>query len=550
MRIRSLQLKNFKRFTDLTIEGIADDCKCVVVIGSNGSGKSSIFDAFRVVGGHPANSGYIYVNNQPVLEGFYKKTLGQPFHIAIDCDLAQLKYSANPHGKQPIDCFYGRSSLRIVPKIIAKADRKHTVMDELDAPATSTALDERFYLDVDQYTKSMNAALRELLFNPSDRQAGDIRKQFIDPFNEALARVFNVDLALVPQLEDFEEPRGNEPPKLFFKKGNSKIHFDLLSHGEKQVVITLLNFAVRKEYLQNKIIHIDEMDAHMHTQLQKGLIKEIVEHWITDQSQLWLATHSLGFIEYAQESSHACVVDLDALDFDIPQLIGPAAKNRNDVFNIAITHETLSLLMGPRRIVYVENTDSAMYKASFDALKYIAVPAHDKNQAFANARTDAKLLALIDKDFVTSAEREALLRHYPNLRMLKYYSIENYLFHPDNVLEHQQKNAIDFDREAYMRAWLAESKAVIEKHSVSTSFSDARRRYPFYKDAADNKILKTFQNSYKNVLDELKSGDFERVFAMIPAKDFDAEIKKQFNLSDKVALSQTTWFKQQITALL
>ena len=47
MRITKVELKNFKRFTDLTIDGIPADTKLVLLIGANGSGKSSVFDAFE-----------------------------------------------------------------------------------------------------------------------------------------------------------------------------------------------------------------------------------------------------------------------------------------------------------------------------------------------------------------------------------------------------------------------------------------------------------------------------------------------------------------------
>ena len=47
MRITKVELKNFKRFTDLTIDGIPPDAKLVLLIGSNGAGKSSVFDAFE-----------------------------------------------------------------------------------------------------------------------------------------------------------------------------------------------------------------------------------------------------------------------------------------------------------------------------------------------------------------------------------------------------------------------------------------------------------------------------------------------------------------------
>ena len=50
MRISSLQLTNFKRFSNLTISNIPDTARLVLLIGSNGSGKSSLFDAFDVLG--------------------------------------------------------------------------------------------------------------------------------------------------------------------------------------------------------------------------------------------------------------------------------------------------------------------------------------------------------------------------------------------------------------------------------------------------------------------------------------------------------------------
>ena len=40
MKIKSIKLSDFKRFTDLTIEGLPETAKLVVMIGPNGSGKS------------------------------------------------------------------------------------------------------------------------------------------------------------------------------------------------------------------------------------------------------------------------------------------------------------------------------------------------------------------------------------------------------------------------------------------------------------------------------------------------------------------------------
>ena len=48
MKIKSIKLKDFKRFTDLTIEGLPETAKLVVMIGPNGCGKSSVFDALKL----------------------------------------------------------------------------------------------------------------------------------------------------------------------------------------------------------------------------------------------------------------------------------------------------------------------------------------------------------------------------------------------------------------------------------------------------------------------------------------------------------------------
>ena len=53
-----------------------------------------------------------------------------------------------------------------------------------------------------------------------------------------------------------------------------------------------------------------------------------MEHWIPDNSQLWTASHSLGFIDYANGSDDAAILDFDDLDFDQPQTLSPAAKSK------------------------------------------------------------------------------------------------------------------------------------------------------------------------------------------------------------------------------
>ena len=45
MKIKRVELDNYKRFTSLVINEIPETARLVVLIGPNGAGKSSLFDA-------------------------------------------------------------------------------------------------------------------------------------------------------------------------------------------------------------------------------------------------------------------------------------------------------------------------------------------------------------------------------------------------------------------------------------------------------------------------------------------------------------------------
>ncbi|MBS0223242.1 MAG: AAA family ATPase [Proteobacteria bacterium] len=68
MRVASIRLKNFKRFTDLEVRDIPSTAKLVVVVGPNGCGKSSLFDGLnhwyrgKVGFGNPGEKDYFRKN--------------------------------------------------------------------------------------------------------------------------------------------------------------------------------------------------------------------------------------------------------------------------------------------------------------------------------------------------------------------------------------------------------------------------------------------------------------------------------------------------------
>lgn len=79
MRITKIELVNFKRFTQLEISNIPESSKLVVVIGSNGSGKSSLFDAFEFV--NSSNKGDLHLVREFL--GYFKKKERTIYYFGI-----------------------------------------------------------------------------------------------------------------------------------------------------------------------------------------------------------------------------------------------------------------------------------------------------------------------------------------------------------------------------------------------------------------------------------------------------------------------------------
>lgn len=554
MRISRLYMNNFKRFTDLTLEGIPEETKLVLLIGSNGSGKSSVFDGFEAANRYIKQDGWRsdHLN-------YYKKDDQNAATVSIDFfNNRQLSFSTDTYHQLPTptgfspNSFYGRTSFRQIPRLTRKAlggGGSFDIERDSDRPIQFIERDNRFENDIEKITEIL---LKEFFL--STNQNIDIKKKYVDPINEALIRIFGHQNGTRLQLIEIIPPLEGKVAQITFTKGVSKIHYDYLSAGEKEVFNILINLLTRREYYQDTIYFFDEIDLHLNTKLQFNLLKEITENWISPSSQLWTASHSLGFIEYARQSDQAVIFDFDDLDFDFTQTLYPETKENPDIYEIAVGKEFLPSLFKGMTIYFVENKDKEFY-ASLGIPQTVFVSDNNRNNVFHKVRSADNFQGIVDRDFLSDEDIDRIQEAYPRLTILPYYSIENYLFHPNNLEDYWKGKGKAFDKTAYVQLLVEEKNKVINK--ITPTIGLKRTEYPYFGEPEYNgsPLQNRFKNKGENeeqavaIVSDLNSDDFETFYKSLPMKIYCTQLPQRQNIS-KLELAKTNWFKESILSIL
>jgi AAA15 family ATPase/GTPase len=544
MKIKSLQLKNFKRFTDLTLQDIPDNAKLVLLIGSNGSGKSSVFDAFERISTFGVDFG---IENYSTKNEYYSKNKNFDYLISLlssEGEIIKNNSSISVLGqtKRFKNNFYGRTSFRQIPRLTRTSlgNTNFDIEKNSDRPKAFIDRDTRFENDIENI---LGKLLKEF-FRTSDDKS-EIKKNVIDPINESLSRIFNKENGTKIELLEIIPPLEGKTAEINFKKGDSIFHYNFLSAGEKEVFNILINFVARGEYYKDTIFFFDEIDLHLNTKLQYNFLKEIIENWIPDNCQFWTASHSLGFIQYATDYEDGVIIDFDDLDFDKKQTLLPQPKDSLEIFEIAVSKAFIDQVVQGRKIIFSENTDTPFYN-DLNIAKTLFFVAIDKIDVFHKSK-NLKQSGLIDRDYLSNHEVAQLKKDYPNLFLLPYYSFENLLYHPDNLEEYYKGVNKPFDKQSYIKQ-IAGIKNN-ERDYLAAGIIQARGGYPFYKENENAKKLKAFKENYKEVIDLLRSDDFETFYKVFPAKDYGRDIPERMDLSVS-NLAKTNWFKTQIENII
>ena len=439
MRVQSVRLNNYKRFTNLQIVDLPETARLVVLIGPNGSGKSSLFDAFLY------KSRYA-VKNYNLEPGYYHKTdkPGQATTTQTLWNTIDVKFhSAAPSiPREWQKAFNVRSSYRNEPDF--QVSRLEPV-----PPAAETHRFNRI-IDSDQAVSDDYKRLTWKRLTDLDRDApdtttfGDYRATSIQDLQTAITDLFP-DL----QLQDFGGITGKGGFR--FAKGTVKdFQYKNLSGGEKAAFDLLLDVFVKREEYADAVYCIDEPEAHIAVGIQGSLLETLMS-LLPDKSQLWIATHSIGLIRAAaQRSKHSHdVVFLDFADCDFDQSVFLTSKATGRSFwrkVYQVTLDDLAALVGPDTIILCEGNrdkpgdgfDAQCYNRLFGDTHgntlFLSrgsagqVEQSDNLKAIINTIAEGvEVLKLIDRDDMTDAKRDERLAK-GDVRILNRRELENYLY--------------------------------------------------------------------------------------------------------------------------
>ena len=206
MRLKSVTIKDFKRFTSLTVRNIPESARLIVLAGPNGCGKSSFFDALRTWHGWKSNK-------KPSWEPDYHRKAGTSHQDKWrnDVELVSHGLSAKIEQKKTL---YLRSAYRNDPNFRVQG------LQRLGDPLNESRVERMIDNDaaVARNFQRLAGQAVEDVFDPKDGTVtlNQFREMVIGDIRTAFAKIFS-DI----ELDSLGNPL--EDGTFQFTKGTSRV---------------------------------------------------------------------------------------------------------------------------------------------------------------------------------------------------------------------------------------------------------------------------------------------------------------------------------------
>lgn len=453
MKVKRIELNNFKRFTHLIVEKLPESAKLVILVGPNGAGKSSFFEAlnhFYKYSGYQEIGDYSYLTKTGNVNKYKNDEWFRLATKLVNVEFFKESFT-NAVGTSDIKGhFYFRSAYRNEPDFQVESMHRQNNPTENIRLHSLIQNDQTVSSNYQRLiANSINGLYSE---NNNSRTVADLRDELVGKIQNAISRVFD-DLTF----SSLGDPLLNG--NFYFTKGDTKnFSYKNLSAGEKSAFDLILDMVVSSKYYSNAIYCIDEPETHMHTKLQGKVLRELYA-LVPGDSQLWISTHSAGMLQEASDIEKECpgtvvFLDFGDRDFDDDQIIYPSQINK------ALTEKFYELAFGdfaklilPKVIVFCEGDSNGGKRKNFDKTIYDTLFSDTHPEALfisAGACNDieniektyggvlnillknSKIIKIVDRDDRSDKEVEDLSKK--GIRVLKERNLESYLL-DDEIIQ-------------------------------------------------------------------------------------------------------------------
>ncbi|WP_175709791.1 AAA family ATPase [Burkholderia ambifaria] len=476
MLIKKLRIKNgYKRFHDLTIDLGESPARIVALVGPNGCGKSSVLDGLM----YHANA-YERVGTGVSRDHTYHAMTSDSSLTWQDIEIQfatgsfnLVREQRNTAGKSNTifsfrspyryNSYVKISETRAVPEI------RLNTYGAADAASIDAKMEDNY--------RRLHAFYNHYR-DENDLKPSEAKAKIIGDLNASIKNCLDLEIFSLGNVEAGEGT-------LYFKKPDhpKAFEFNVLSSGEKEVVDLLLDLYLRREDYSDSVFLFDEPELHINTSIQGKLLVEI-DRLIGPNCQIWLTTHSIGFLRALQTGmQNKCQIIQFRPEFNLaaeartltPIEVGPGTWR--DLFAIAL--DDLAHLVSPSTIIYCEGRadpgaggrERGMDAQVFNNIFAKSHPDTLFTSSGGNTEPDQRsaiALAILGKVFPTVGiwvlkdrdmasgkptnenDRQVYLRTNPtNHRVLKRWEIENYLYDKDVLKAYCAGEALQFDEVAY-----------------------------------------------------------------------------------------------------
>lgn len=442
--IKEIKIRNAKLFSDLHIKDIPKSAKLIILFGGNGTGKSTILDILNSMQISTSNSMRTH-NGRYV---FSKNHFEILFHDG-------------PIVRHP--SIVSRSSYRYSPIYnhsvsldeIDKYSTKHVAEIEQETIKNISFLVNKLFIDIDMSLSSVG--VNEI---PSVSDNIENPNRYFDDIEKLVRKTLNIDIKI-----GFDYRNRSFYLNASNNSTSQDYHYYEMSSGQLAILDLLLDIYMHSkkesDMGQQYIIYcIDEPENHISIDLQGKLLHELYSFTNTDkvhemnemremhETQLWLATHSIGILNAAIEiweknPDDVVFLNLDGHNFEEEGTIKPA-KPDNELFTNMFQSTAGDIDEFKSRIlpIYCESDsgfDADCYNTIFTNRhpkpEFESISGRDSVKKALEVLEKARLFpkGVIDGDKITEDKKEKLKEKHSGIRFLSRYSIENYLL-DDEVL--------------------------------------------------------------------------------------------------------------------